>query len=73
MTSACLSEAPPKELPIQPVVDASCPAQFALCLDVDGGIGLESNLKAYRRWTQEAWLRCALMPDAGTAGADGGK
>lgn len=62
---------------MHPVDDASCPAQFVLCLDTDGGLDFEHNLRAYREWTKEAWIRCAPLPvpgpvDGGTPGVDGG-
>lgn len=47
-----------------------CPGAFVGCLDVDGGLALEHNLRASKRWQNEAWVRCGPTPDAGKG--DGG-
>lgn len=72
--SSCLTEPPPVDRPVVATEDESCPAQFALCLDVDAGLALERNLRAGRRWAKEAWARCSVA-DAGASGAeiDGGR
>jgi hypothetical protein len=66
----CLPDPPPREWPVEATVDATCPANFALCLQVDAGLSLEHNLLALRRYSTEAWARCgASVPDAGAGDA----
>lgn len=63
---SCLEAAPPVDRDVVSTQDATCPMQFAACLDVDAGLALEHNLKTNRRWMDEAWIRCRVEPDAGT-------
>jgi len=59
---SCLTEPPPKPMAV-PLIgpEGGCPAEFAGCLDVDGGLALESNLRASKRWALNAWIRCAAL------------
>lgn len=67
---SCLKEPPPTPLPVSLIgPEAGCPAAFVGCLDLDGGLAMERNLRASRRWQAEAWTRCSV-PDAGSK--DGG-
>ena len=61
---SCLPGPPPKEVPVIPV-ETGCPPNFVLCLDVDGGLALEHDIKALRRYNSEAWERCGIQSDAG--------
>jgi hypothetical protein len=68
----CLTEPPPKERKVVPVLDETCPPQFALCLDADAGLDLEHNIRQYRRWAAEVWVRCSPLPTGADGGVDGG-
>lgn len=69
--TTCLTEPPPVEQNVAATVDATCPPQFALCLDVDAGQALEHNIRAFRRYNKEMWIRCSAPTDGGTH-LDGG-
>ena len=69
--AGCLTAPPPAEAAIRPVEpDGGCPRELPLCLDVDGALALEGNLRALRRYAQEAWLLCG---DRSAGGPDGGR
>lgn len=62
----CLKEPPPQTPAL--VLEgpqAGCPAAFAGCLTPAGGLALETKLRAFHRWQNEAWARCGPVPDAG--------
>ncbi len=58
--TTCLTEPPPVEQGLIPTLDETCPGQFSLCLDADAGQALEHNVKAYRRYVKEMWIRCGV-------------
>ena len=64
-STSCLTEPPPVEQKVAATVDATCPSQFALCLDADAGLALEHNIRAFRRYNKEMWIRCSAPSDGG--------
>lgn len=70
-STSCLTEPPPVERDVNATVDDSCPAQFSLCLDAKAGQDLEHNIRAFRRYNKEMWIRCSAPADGGTL-LDGG-
>jgi hypothetical protein len=71
VSTPCLAEPPPKELPLELLAPPQeCPAagpagspkgatpQLSGCLDVPAAMALEHNVRSMRRWIKEAWARC---------------
>ena len=66
-----LSDPPPRLEPVDLVsgAEARCHSAFAVCMDVQAALVLESNLRRSRAWEREAWALCGPLPvDAGTDG-----
>ena len=63
--TGCLAVPPPVEQPVVVTAGAECPSQFSGCLSFDDGMSLDRNIRAYRRYAQEVWARCAVLVDGG--------
>lgn len=63
----CLVSPPPRLEALQLLgPDAGCPPKLVGCLDVDGALALERDLRAMRLYVREAWIRCGEGYDGGS-------